>query len=551
MRDRIALFSRVVVLLACVLAACAPAAPSPGPAGDVRAGGSAAAPAPKQGGSLTFAMSRDITRKGLDPNVGGGQPDITVWTQLFDTLIYQDPRDHSLKPGLAQSWEASEDGTVYTFRLRQDVKFHDGTPFNAEAVKFTFDRIKEPNNPGISRQHLAEVETTEVVDPYTVRVTLRNALPILPLRLTRPHNAIVSPTAVRTMGAEAFGRRPVGSGPFMFQEWVPGDRIVLKRNPDYAWGPEFFRHRGAPFLETVSIRIIPEASVRVSALETGEVDVIEHVPAQEVQHLQQDRNYRVEVSKKSGAPIMLYLNHEQAPTSDIAVRRALVLATDRETINQSAYLGAQFPAYGYLQPHMFGYAKSLEDRTRYNPEQAKRILDEAGWRPGPDGIRVKDGRPLELNAIWTGSPTLPVELLQAQWRAVGVRLNIQTLNMAGYQEAAYRGQGHVFGETFGGFANEDPDLLRLVFACEVVGARNYSRYCSPEFDRLAAEAYATPFGEKRAALYQQMQQMLVDDAAAVPFIGENYHLGLRAYVRDLWTNSLGIYPVFVDTWLDR
>src|SRR5438067_1686980 len=133
-------------------------------------------------------------------------------------------------------------------------------PLLAAAVKFTIDRIMEPSNPGISRQQLAEIQTAEVVDDYTVRLRLKNPQPIFPLRLTRPHNGIVSPTAVRALGPDEFGRKPVGSGPFSLQEWVPGDRFVLRRNPDYAWGPPFFKHPGPAYLDTLTIRVIPEAS---------------------------------------------------------------------------------------------------------------------------------------------------------------------------------------------------------------------------------------------------------------------------------------------------
>src|SRR5215208_7495104 len=322
-----------------LLLACAPAAP-PRDAGGTSAGPGGAGPAaaPKAGGSFTYAMSRDITRKGLDPNVGSGQSDIVLWTQLYDTLLYQDPHDQTITPGLAQRWEVSDDGLVYTFYLRQDAKFQDGTPVNAEAVTFTFDRIIDPANPGVSRAQLRDLDSAEVVDEYTVRVRLKNAQPIFLLRLTRPHNAIVSPTAVRTLGPDEFGRKPVGSGPFRLQEWVPGDRFVLRRNPDYAWGPPFFKHQGPAYLDTLTIRVIPEASVRVAALETGEVDAIEHVPATELQRLKDTAAYQVLTSKRGGAPTMLFLNNELAPTNESAVRRALILATDRDTINQTAYL---------------------------------------------------------------------------------------------------------------------------------------------------------------------------------------------------------------------
>ncbi len=537
-----------VLWLALAVAACAPATPAPSAPSESASGGAAT---PRTGGNVTYALARDIAGKWLDPNVVfGGQPDIVLWTQIYDTLLYQ-AQDQSLQPGLAASWDVSEDGKEYTFHLRQDVKFHDGTPFTAEAVKFTFDRIMQPGNPSTAYQHFTEVQSTEVVDDYTVRVTMRNAQPIFLLRLTRPYNAIVSPTAVRTLGPEGFGQKPVGTGPFMLQEWVPGERFVVRRNPDYHWGPPFFKHQGAPYLDTVTFRVIPEASVRVAALESGEVDAIEFVPPPDLERLKADPAYRVQSAKRAGAPTMLYLNTQLAPTSELAVRRALLLGTDREAINQTAYLGAQFASYGFMQPQMYAYAADLEPRMRTNVEQAKQILDEAGWRPGPDGIRVKDGRPLELQGVFTGSPTLPFELLQAQWRALGVKLNIRVLNKAGHDEAAQRGQGNVFAVAVSGYTSEDPDLLRLVYGCEEVGQRNFSHYCNPEFDRLATEAYLTPFGDKRVGLYHELQEKLLADAVAVPFIGENVYVATKASVRDLWTNNLGLYPVFVDTWLDR
>jgi len=200
---------------------------------------------------------------------------------------------------------------------------------------------------------------------------------------------------------------------------------------------------------------------------------------------------------------------------------------------------------------MYGYAADLEPRIKYSPEEARQILDAGGWRVGADGIRVKDGRSLELKGAFQGSPSLPFELLQAQWRAIGARLNLQVLNQAGYTEAGERGLANVYGEVAGGFTNEDPDMLRLIYSCDTIGGRNYSRYCSPETERLLKDGYLTPFGDRRIAVYHQIQELLLDDAAAVPFIGDNVHIGTRASVRDLWTNSLGLYPVLVDTWLDK
>jgi peptide/nickel transport system substrate-binding protein len=537
-----------MLLLGIALVACAPGAPAPAAPSGSAAGTTAA---PKPGGNVTYALARDIAGKWLDPNVvNGGQPDIVIWTQVYDTLLYQDD-EQRLQPGLAASWDISEDGKLYTFHLRQDVRFHDGTPFTAEAVKFTFDRIMQPGNPSTARQHFTEVQSTEVVDDYTVRVTLRNAQPIFLLRLTRPYNVIVSPAAVRALGPEGFGQKPVGTGPFVLQEWVPGERFVLRRNPDYAWGPPFFKHAGAAYLDSVTFRVIPEASVRVAALESGEVDAIEFVPPQELERLQGNPSYRVQAAKRAGAPTMLYLNTQLAPTNELAVRRALTLATDRETINQTAYLGAQFASYGFMQPQMYAYAADLEPQLRTNVDEAKRLLDEAGWRVGSDGVRAKDGRPLELRGVFTGSPSLPFELLQAQWRAVGAKLNLQVLNKAGHDEAAQRGQGNVFAVAVSGYTSEDPDLLRLVYSCEAIGLRNFAHYCDEGFDHLATEAYLTPFSQKRVDLYHQLQEKLIADAVSVPFIGENVYIASKASVRDLWTNNLGLYPVFVDAWVDR
>src|SRR6266481_8267677 len=208
--------------------------------------------AAKAGGRLVFAARQDIDT--LDPHITNRAATRKILIQFTDTLTVINPKDGKVLPGLAESWEVARDGKSYTFKLRKNVKFHDGTPFDAAAVKFTFDRIQEPlGAPGVARAFLGPYDGADVIDAHTVRVRLKQPYAPLLRMVGLSPLAPLSPTAVRKMGDD-FSRKPVGTGPCMVKEWVPKSHVTLVRNPDYAWPPATAAHRGPAYLDEITWR---------------------------------------------------------------------------------------------------------------------------------------------------------------------------------------------------------------------------------------------------------------------------------------------------------
>jgi len=226
-------------------------------------------------GRIVYGLT--LTPSGIDPHVNASSELGIPLTSVYDTLVYQDPESGEFVPGLAEQWEVSDDGLVYTFYLRQDVIFHDGTPFNAEAVRFNLERITSPDLASQkARFMLGPYERTEVVDEYTVRIHLSEPSAPLLDSLSQVYLGMASPTAVEQWGGE-YQLHQVGTGPFVFAEYVPGDHLLLRRNSDYAWGPPVYQNKLAQ-LEEIEFRFFTDPATRSPALETGGADVMGEIP---------------------------------------------------------------------------------------------------------------------------------------------------------------------------------------------------------------------------------------------------------------------------------
>ncbi|HEY4908549.1 MAG TPA: ABC transporter substrate-binding protein, partial [Methylomirabilota bacterium] len=247
--------------------------------------------AAKAGGRLVYAARQDIDT--LDPHVTNRAATRKILIQFMDTLVVIDPKDGSVKPGLAEKWEVSPDGKAYTFHLRRNVKFHDGTPFDAAAMKFTFDRIQTPlGAPGVARSFIGPYEASEVVDPSTLRVKFKQPYaPFLRMAALSPLGPI-SPTAVQKLG-DQFSRKPVGTGPFMVKEWITKDQVVLVRNPAYQWAPALAEHQGPAYLDEIVWRFVLEAPTRTAVIQTGEVNVAEDLSYADVGGLEKNADIRI------------------------------------------------------------------------------------------------------------------------------------------------------------------------------------------------------------------------------------------------------------------
>jgi peptide/nickel transport system substrate-binding protein len=491
------------------------------------------------GGSLVYGLSGDFDDT-LDPQVTNFDTSIRVTLNVCEPLVWE-PEPGKFMPGLAEKWDVSPDATVYTFNLKKGVKFHDGTPFNGAAVKFTFDRVVDPaTKAGQSHDQLGPYDHTEVLDDYTIKVVMKQ--PYAPL-LTNLNGylGIVSPTAVQKMGMADFARHPVGSGPFMFKEWVDKDHVTLVRNPDYNWGSSMFKNTGPAHLDQVTFKIIPEPAVRTGTLKTGETQLIDEVDPLEYSALSGDKNYGIIQKGQPGSGWILMLNGTSTgAVADPAVRQAMEYAVDRDGLNQSVFQGMNKPAWSPLMRPTFAYDPSTESLYSFDPDKARQILDAAGWVPGSDGIRAKAGQRLEIAFPIISRPrdNAMAESAQASLHDVGIDLKVDPLERAAAREAY---QQNRYDVSFMWFSYGDPDVLRTLFHSSNVGAFNRSKYQVPEVDKMLEDAAGSTDTAHRADVYKQIQQRVLKDTAIVPLVDTIVYNAKRAAVQGEILDALASY----------
>ncbi|MDQ6670487.1 MAG: ABC transporter substrate-binding protein [Chloroflexota bacterium] len=522
------------------------------PAPSVGVATSAATPAAAavgSGSSLVYGLSFDVDDT-LDPQVTNFDSTIRITLNVCEPLVWE-PEPGKFLPGLADSWEISPDAKEYTFKLKQGVKFHDGTPFNAAAVKFTLDRVVDPaTKAGQSHDQLGPYDHTEVVDGNTAKVVMKQ--PYAPL-LTNLNGylGIVSPTAVQKMGLAEFARHPVGSGPFVFKEWVPKDHVTLVKNPDYNWGSSYFKHAGPAYLDDVTFKVIPDQSVRTGTLKTGETHVIDDVDPLEYDTLSKDSRFVVIAKGQPGSGFVLLLNTTSAgPISDPAVRQAMEYGVDREGLNKSVFQGLNKVAWSPLMRPTFGYDPTTESVYSFDPDKAKQLLDAAGWQPGADGVRTKDGQRLEIRFPIISRPRdkAMAESAQASLRDVGIDLLVDPLERAAARDAMDQNRYDV---TFMWFSYGDPDVLRTLFHSSNVNAFNRAKYQVPEVDQMLEQAAGLTDQAKRADIYKQVQQRVLKDLVVVPLVDTLTYDAKRAEVTGETLDALASYMWLNDVQLKK
>jgi peptide/nickel transport system substrate-binding protein len=508
-----------------------------------------AAAASAAGGSLVYGLSFDVDDT-LDPQVTNFDSTIRITLNVCEPLVWE-PDPGKFVPGLADSWEVSPDAKMYTFKLKQGVKFHDGTPFNAEAVKFTMDRVVDPAvKAGQSHDQLGPYDHTEVIDDYTARIVMKQ--PYAPL-LTNLNGylGIVSPTAVQKMGLAEFARHPVGTGPFMFKEWVPKDHVTLVKNPEYNWPSSYFKHTGPAYLDQVIFKVIPEESVRTGTLKSGETQIIDDVAPLEYDSISKDPKFAIISKGQPGSGFVLLLNTTSTgPISDPAVRQAMEYAVDREGLNKSVFQGLNKVAWSPLMRPTFAYDASTESLYKFDPDKAGQLLDAAGWQPGPDGVRARGGQRLEISFPIISRPRdkAMAESVQASLRDVGIDLQVDPLERAAAREAFNQNRYDV---SFMWFSYGDPDVLRTIFHSDNVNAFNRARYQVPEVDSMLEEAAGSTDAARRADIYKQIQQRVLKDAVVVPLVDTLVYDAKRAEVQGETLDALASYVWLYDVQIKK
>ena len=513
-----------LLVIVSMLAACAPAPAVEEPAAEAtEAPASEATEARAEeasGGTLTIGLP--VEPETLDPGDAVYVQEQFILMNLFDSLLSISP-DGELHPGLATAWEPNADYSEFTFTLRQDVTFHDGTPFTAEAVKASFDHINsdavlESGGKSLLQDH-SYVETV-VVDDYTVTVKFGASYPLFLRDASRQWLSISSPAALEASGAD-YGRNPVGTGPFKFVQWDAQSQIVLERNPDYNWGPEFAAHQGPANLEQVVFRILPEAATRLTAFETGEVLIAGEPPALDAIALAGSGAATIQTFAQPGVPAILMINATKAPTDNVNVRKAMILAVNQEELAQTAFQELGLPATSVISPTTWAYDEGAASLYSYNPEEAARLLDEAGWVDADgDGVREKDGETLTID--WPDNPA---------WSEAFNELLIGYLSEAGF-DVQYRSMddGAAYEELLAGnytlvymyWTRPDPSPLRYLFHSENTnGGGAWTNFVNEDLDNALADADTNTDEAARAQDYAVAQNIIMENALVLPMFTVN------------------------------
>ena len=450
-----------------------------------------AANAQKQGGSITFGLELDIS--GFDPLKVGAYDTatFTAAAAIFDTLTTLDDKG-GVQPKLALSWDHSEDFKTWTFKLRPGVKFHDGTPFNAEAAKANFDRQKDPANKCRCAFYITQIHDVQAPDELTLVYNLTDPAVNLPATLTiqSQNNVMQSPTAWKTKGDD-YNRNPVGTGPFVLKSWNAGDRMVLERNPDY-W------NKGHPHLDRIVLKPLPDAQSRFASLQSGEADIIwdDEVDADNIMRAQKDPKLTVHSYKGSGASVYAF-NTKVAPFDDVRVRQALVMAIDRKKMSQAITNGLSRPA---SNPYGDGsWVKCKDDGALPTDiEKAKALIKEYG-------------KPVDFKMIVTATPRGRNigQVMQQFWKQAGANMEIEQVDQATIVPRAFMRQFQLTPWRIVDLADPDPQMYANFHTGSPVALANYS---NPELDKLLEHARITADPEKRIEDYCAVSRLVNQEA---------------------------------------
>ncbi len=432
---------------------------------------------------------------GFDPHVTASIDAAVVLRSLYDTLVYRDPRTREFVPGLAERWSISDDGLTYTFVLRAGVKFQDATSVDSKAIAANLDRI---TNPATRSQKalalLGPYDHNEIVDPRTIKIVLSSPYTPLLDGLAQPFLAIASPTAFKQYDYAQYQFHQVGSGPYQMVDYVPGDHFIIRRNPDYAWGPKFYTPPGPRTVEEVEFRFFPDPATRAPALESGAANVIGELSPADAILFTGNSELRLYPQPVPGEPLQFLFNTTLAPTDNLDMRKALLLATNRNAVVDAV-----------------------------------------------DHILDKGGEKLHLVMVVSPRGFAPqvADKIQAQWRELGIELEIKEVpNLAGLQAVVQSGKYNLMAyQDFG----IDPDVVNALYRSD--SPNNWLHHADGNLDSWLSRGRASLDPELRQNMYTALQNHVVEQALILPIRDYVNLNGASAKIQGLTFDAYGWYPL--------
>lgn len=525
-----------LVLLITLLAACS-APPAEAPAQN----------------RIVYGLTLQVS--GIDPHINQSSELGIVLRQVYDTLVYRHPTTREFVSGLAQSWTISDDGLIYTFSLRNDVVFHDGTPFNAESLRLNFDRILFPDTLSQkARNLLGPIVAYRVLDDYTFELQLSQPYAPLLDGLAQVYLGIASPSALATVnalpGMEEYNTllyqyHQVGTGPYRFVDYIPGDHITLERYMDYNWGPSFYTPPTEGAVDIIEYRFFEDAPTRSVALESGDADIMGELLPADARSLANNAAVQLEPVNVPGQPLQFYLNTAVAPTDDLAVRQALIYATDREAIDESVFQGFSPVAWGPISASSLYYNSGVQGVYAFSPAQAIDLLTNAGYSDSNnDDILDRNGEPLTVRIVQPPWGQLPevTQLLRDHWAAVGIQTIIEPVpGFPGLMDKISENEFNLVA--FSSYGLEPSYLVdRFLSTSEL----NWTGYSDPLLDTALTNAIISNSEDDRSFQYGTAQAIIMQQALVLPirdYVNLNAH---RSNIRGLMYDAYGWFPLMVN-----
>lgn len=537
MKKTFLLFAAMLMAFSFALAACGGSEQSSGKSGESGSGGSSGGSGSGNQDTLVFGRGSDSVY--LDPARATDGESFKVTKNIFDTLVnfnYKDQSTEVVNTGLAKDWKISPDGLKYTFHLRKGIKFQDGTPFNAKAVVFNFnrwknvkkgDKVQFPYYPSMFGGYgdKSVIKDVKAVDQNTVQFTLKRPLAGFLKDLAMSPFAIASPTAVKKYGAD-FTKHPVGTGPFKLVQWKPNNTITIEKNDDY-W------KKGYPKLNTVVFKVIKSNRARLTALENGEIDLMDGLNPSDINEVKGKQALQVFYRPPLNVGY-LGLTVKRKPFDNVKVRKAMNYAINKKAIVKAFYADEAKVAAGPLPSTVPGHNSKLKPYP-YNPKKAKKLLAEAGY---PNGFKM------ELWAMPVPRPYMPngkriAEAMQADLAKVGIDAKIIQYDWSTYLDKASKGEADAFLLGWTGDNGTADNFLYTLLSTAAIGSNNYTYYSNKKLDQLLIKAQKETDKNKRIKLYKKAVKVIHDTAPWVPIVHSTPALAGSANLKNFKPNPTG------------
>lgn len=516
------IFLAMLFMIGAVLTGCT-SAPSEdaGSTGNKEKAESEGAAKGAEGGELIIAVLSDATQ--LDPHKGTDIPSANVYHgKIYEGLVSQDEK-MEIQPALATEWKKLDDLT-WEFKLREGVKFHDGTEFNADAVKKTIERVLDPAVASPRAKLFEMITEINVIDPHTIQ--FKTEYPFAPLLANLAHysGGIISPKAIDEKG-DTLGQNPAGTGPFKFDSWTPGSELRLVKNEEY-WGEK-------AKVDSVVYKVVPEDATRIAMVETGEAHLAEPVPVTDVERIEASSSMKLNRSEGLGIDYIGF-NLKKKPFDDIRVRQAINLAIDTDMILQGVFNNVGTKATAPMGPGVWGHNPDLEG-WGYDVEKAKQLLKEAGYS---DGFNT---------TIWTNDNKERMdvaEVVQSQLKGIGINAEIKVVEWGAYLEATSKGEHDMFILGWSNMTGDADYNQFFLFHSEAQGeVGNRSFYSNPRVDELIDLGRQESDPEKRHEYYKEAQAIEMEEAPMIFLRNDQDLVAVSNSVNGFWMHPAGIYMI--------